>query len=47
MKLRSIDIKVIPHSLMIKAAIGLFVLTIISRLVDQGSVTATPPEPPK
>ena len=30
---------IIPQHLMVKAAIALFVLTIISRLIDQGSIT--------
>ena len=29
----------IPQHLMVKAAIGLFLLTIISRLIDQGEIT--------
>ena len=33
----------IPQGLMVKVAIGLFVLTIVSRLIDQGSVTETKP----
>ena len=39
--------QVIPHGLMVKAAIGLFVLTAVSRLIDQGSITETKPEEPK
>ena len=34
----------IPQPLMVKAAIALFVLTIVSRLIDQGSITE-PKEP--
>ena len=39
--------QVIPHDLMVKAAIGLFVLTIVSRLIDQGSITDAAPGDPK
>jgi hypothetical protein len=31
---------VIPQPLMVKAAIALFILTIVSRLIDQGDITA-------
>lgn len=36
---------VIPQPLMVKAAIALFVLTIIARLIDQGSITDTKETP--
>ena len=35
----------IPQSLMVKAAVVLFVLTIVSRLIDQGGVTDAKPDP--
>jgi hypothetical protein len=35
---------VIPQPLMVKAAVVLFVLTIVSRLIDQGSVTDAKPK---
>lgn len=36
---------VIPQHLMVKAAIALFVLTIVSRLIDQGGITNANPDP--
>jgi len=36
---------VIPQPLMVKAAIALFVLTIVTRLIDQGGITDAKPTP--